>query len=262
MKQNYRFQSGAAMSNILKLLLPSVLLVTVTYACPDRFISVGDGYCMIEYQGVYEYCGAHEFCHDYGRQLGYRLFMVGKHSRKLAEYFDNAKGAFTGLHTLLNDVGRSVNGWQVTDPGNTAPTEQSDGLIWEFFRPKYGSETIAELTMYGLNEINQLGTFRRVVCELSTVPLPNEKHVEIFQYSVPLNGMFLSTNKNVGCFEAHPGVTIFGCALWCHQQAACRSFYYGAEQKSCHISKFVDSRLPAHLRDEKTTWVRFVRTNW
>ncbi|GAA57340.1 hypothetical protein CLF_112554 [Clonorchis sinensis] len=237
------------MSNILSLLLPSALLITVTSACPDSFTSVGDGYCMIEYPGAYDYCGAHEFCHDYGRRLGHRLFMVGKHSRKLAEYFDNTKGAFTGLHTLLNNVGRSVDGWQVTDPGNTPPTEQSDGLIWEFVRPNYGSETIAELTMYGLNEINQVNTFRRVVCELSTVPLPNEKHVEIFQHSVPPNGIFLSTNKSVGCFEAHHRLSIFGCALWRNEMAT--SCLYRVHQVYCH--KMTPNRKVYVERQQKTT---------
>ncbi|GAA57339.1 hypothetical protein CSKR_108926 [Clonorchis sinensis] len=193
-------------------------------------------------------------CQIIGRALGFRVFMVGKNSQKIAAYFDNESGTFTGLHTLLHDVGRTTIGWQVSDPGNAAPTDIRDRLIWEFVKPNAGTEMILEMTLYGLSEVNQVHTVRRVVCELSTVPLPNETGAESFRQTLLAKGLFFATNQSIGCFNIHHETTLLECALRCHQQAACRSFYYEAEQKSCHISKFVDSRLPAHLRDEKTTW--------
>ncbi|TGZ73912.1 hypothetical protein CRM22_001245 [Opisthorchis felineus] len=244
------------------LLLPMIPVLHVHTECPSTLLDVGDDQCMIHFPGKYTYCEAHELCQRSGQDRKLRLFMVGQHAMKIRDRFKLSAQIFTGLHTLLVDVGTMNSGWQLSDPGSSTGIADGVELHWSFGKPISGYERIVLVSKYGLIDTEHRQIMNAVTCELSRVPSPLKSSVQLFVKNKPRNGLFFKTTSSKGCFSDSTQETLVKCAFRCRNDEVCRSVYYNKGTKTCFLSRFVDSRLPGKSWEKEADYVRLLRMNW
>ncbi|TGZ55068.1 hypothetical protein CRM22_010499 [Opisthorchis felineus] len=246
---------------MLSIIQINTFFLVFVSCCPDTLIEVSDNVCMLELEGEHPYCVGHFHCQEKGRELGLRLFMVGRNADKLPTFFHNDNGIHTGLHSLLLDVDSRTTGFQVTDPRNVAHFPESDKQQLFTEAPVFGRERIVEWRTSGFQNVLQNENKRNVVCELSYIDSPEKLRTERFEKSWPqlIRPMFMGRTGSQGCWFTTSEQTLLFCGLKCHQHPYCRSFYYNEAIKKCRQALYIDSRLPFEASREAGTWIRFGR---
>ncbi|KAF5404211.1 hypothetical protein PHET_02380 [Paragonimus heterotremus] len=185
------------------------------HACPPDAADSGDGICSICPPGMFTYCDAHAVCEQEGLKRGSRYFMVGRHSMQIFAIWLFYTVAHSGVHSLLNTRNSSSTGWQTNDLGYQFYSLGELDVPWGQNEPSSHYEQIAAFTLTGVRDEAQDAQLRTVVCELSTVPVPDVSVPSQFRMNWPmvLESNFMTGQLAVGCFQKLTLPSMLTCAL-------------------------------------------------
>ncbi|KAF8563596.1 hypothetical protein P879_10988 [Paragonimus westermani] len=183
--------------------------------CPKIFADVGNGACLIAIQQSLFYCDAHRVCDLVGRSLGLRLFMVGRNAQRVPAYLFGIATFYTGINSLLENRGKSRDGWQVSEPGYISYVLNATDIPWSPLEPLETGEQVVSFLIGGLYARRQSFLFTYTVCELSTVPYPEKTGISEFNknFPRPLASNFMESDLSVGCFRQTTAASAIACGL-------------------------------------------------
>ncbi|KAF7244780.1 hypothetical protein EG68_10494 [Paragonimus skrjabini miyazakii] len=231
------------------------------YTCPPSTLDVQDGVCFILFDKSVNYCEAHQVCEKEGHSRGLRLFMVGREANKVKGIFNSPRVIPTGIHTLMNPGVYGLYGWQVNEPGYISKMLHANDFLWGSHLHAGVGEQVAVVVGTRLIAVSQSMPVTAVVCQLSTVPYPNKSGISQFYetHSDSLTNNFMGSSKSRGCLRQTTALSTLACGLKCRMLDECVSFYFNQNTNDCHLSMYVDSRLPKSLKDSPGTWARYAR---
>lgn len=155
-------------------------------SCPDGFLQLDDGVCVIERQTSNDFCLANKLCADYTKQTGQLVFLVGSNNRYL-EDAPKKSSAWSSVNQLLVRGGSDASKWTDADPRLFRSNNTGNDWNWQSPAPR-GMFPVAYLrrVSWQLRDVKMRpGLAMQVYCEYVR-PLENEKLLVIpFSNSYP-----------------------------------------------------------------------------
>ncbi|TPP62787.1 hypothetical protein FGIG_01410 [Fasciola gigantica] len=211
------------------------------------------------------YCDAHELCLKEGQAVGRLGTMVGQCVDKYLEQNTMLSSTWINLHALHSHTSdASESSWIYGDTGRSRSAPE---MIHQQINETEGDldgHRVAIITKQ--NIIVRRGTKsdkHSVLCQI--VALPNNhknRFVEKFvQASLPTGDSWLKEKKwSGGCFSIYVRSTKIMCAMRCHVDLKCRSFYHNFIDDQCITSNYVDSLLgDKYGQKRRLGWIKFPR---
>ncbi|THD22133.1 hypothetical protein D915_007282 [Fasciola hepatica] len=210
------------------------------------------------------YCAAHQNCFNWGRSKGRIGYMIGENYKNIFQYCNCSQHLWVNINSLLHPRNYSrVRRWSY---GEKVP--KLDGFEIDNFRANYTTMSYSTL-IYTPKEtfvhVNTLNSTYAHVCQIGRlIGRKSGIRRELFRTELLSHGKLVAhSDQTVGCLTKTTEPTTAGCALRCHQNLICRSFYYNKKLETCIITEYVDSLLsPASWNLAPFTWSRFSRLEW
>ncbi|KAF5404212.1 hypothetical protein PHET_02381 [Paragonimus heterotremus] len=129
--------------------------------------------------------------------------MVGRHAMQVFAVLIFTVTAHSGIHGFLNARNYSNGDWQTNEPGYQLFLLDSRAVPWASHQPSGHFEQMCSITLTGVRSDAQNTVDRAVVCELSTVPIPDVSVPSRFKMNWPivLDSNFMLGQLSFGCFQ-------------------------------------------------------------
>ncbi|TPP57039.1 hypothetical protein FGIG_09343 [Fasciola gigantica] len=209
------------------------------------------------------YCEAHRKCFNWGRSKGRIGYMIGENYKNIFQYCNCSQHLWVNIHILLHSNYYSrIRKWSYGEKVSKIDGFDIHNLIVNHTTMSYPALIYTPEETF--LDVDTLSSTYAHVCQVGRfIGRKSGIQHELFRADKLGHNKFLTSEQTVGCLTMATETTFVGCALQCHQNPICRSFYYNNNSGTCIITEYVDSLLPlASWISAPFSWSRFSRPGW
>ncbi|THD22861.1 hypothetical protein D915_006619 [Fasciola hepatica] len=212
------------------------------------------------------FCDAHRECFIRGKLRNTIGYMIGREYLKLKALKPFTSDIWLNYHALLHqNRPREVKGWIFGDTID----ESSDEIFQQYVNIKpycttcrlsfYTTKSVIRTTRAG-HDRKTFACGYRLVSKTTSEIIP-ERFLSDRKRGP--NQMSFFDQANNGCFGESNSVTLIECAMRCHLNVMCRSFYFNTKSAACRYTLFIDSLMSLpDWENNADYWLRFSRPMW
>ncbi|TPP62722.1 hypothetical protein FGIG_04096 [Fasciola gigantica] len=210
------------------------------------------------------YCNAHRNCFKWGQSKGRIGYMIGENFKNVFQYCNCSQRLWVNIHSLLHPSNYSrIRKWSYGEKASKRDGFQIDTVN------KYNATMSYSTLIYTPEEkfmyVNTVNSTYAHVCQVGRL-IRRKSGIQLGLFRADKLGHDKPQahfDQKVECLTNTTEATTVGCALRCHQNPICRSFYYNNNSGTCIITEYVDSLLPlASWISAPFSWSRFSRPGW
>ncbi|TPP61730.1 hypothetical protein FGIG_03224 [Fasciola gigantica] len=211
-----------------------------------------------------EYCKAHRECFLKGQSKKMIGYMLGEEVFNFLSKNAVTSDLWINLHVLLEQTNKSgLKKWIYGEKNSGATKRGIQDVTGK--QLNRGDRVAIFTTKRQIARANTINGNYAFACAFSSISstIPTTRHELFRQQLIGSSKLYAFSDDTKGCFEKYLYFTKIECALKCHLDMVCRSFYFNTVSPTCIHALYVDSLLTrSHWQTNSKSWQRISRPTW